>query len=167
MTIMAFLRHFGPERHFKLFIKPSFSRMLGRAYEHDVNFASAFNMLGAIGASDNWPEIMGPTDISPYCVRDATSVMKCILEQGGLQGGVSMSFRVRREAIEPRDHFHAHILAIDTFARAWRKEVQLWKNVKSSFAKLDLHSRFPADMNTTRTCSTSMFTTNCLEDNVP
>jgi len=125
MTIMAFLRHFGLERHFKLFIKPSFSRMLARPYEHDVNMASAFNMLGAIGASDNWPEIMGPVDIAPYCVRDATSVMKCVLEQGGLQGGVSMSFRVRREAIEPRDHFHAHILAIDTFARALRNAARI------------------------------------------
>ena len=50
---------------------------------------------------------------------------------------------------------------------AWRKETQLWKNVKSSFAKLDPHSRSPADMNTTRTCSTSMFSTKCLEENVP
>ena len=81
MTILAILRHFGLERHFKLFIKPAFSRMSGRPYEHDVYMASAFNMLGAVGASDNWPELNGTSDVAPYNVRDATNVMKCVLEQ--------------------------------------------------------------------------------------
>lgn len=81
MAIMALLRQFGIERYFKLYIKPGFARMQGRPYEHDVYVASAFNMLGMIDASDNWSEKQWTTDVVPYNVRDATSVMKCVMEQ--------------------------------------------------------------------------------------
>lgn len=33
--------------------------------------------------------------------------------------------RVRREAVEPRDLFHGHILAMDTFARALRNAARM------------------------------------------
>ncbi|XP_068203454.1 uncharacterized protein [Palaemon carinicauda] len=121
MSTMYMLRHFGLEKQYKLYIKPGFSRMMGRPYEHDVYMASAFNMLGSIDASDNFPEVNGTSDICARDIRDATFVMKCVLEQSGLQqGGLTLGGRVRRESTEPRDMFHGYIMAMDTFARALR-----------------------------------------------
>ena len=81
MSTMQMLRHFGMERSFKLYIKPSWSRMMGRPYYHDVYMASAFNMLGLVDAADSYPEVNGTSDICASNVRDATFVMKCYMEQ--------------------------------------------------------------------------------------
>ncbi|KAA0196892.1 hypothetical protein HAZT_HAZT011573 [Hyalella azteca] len=128
-STLHILRHFNLDKHFKLYIKPGWSRMLGRKYEHDVYYASAFKALGAVDASDNWPEVNGAADVCPYNVRDATYVMKCVVEQGGLQpGGLNLGFRTRREAAEPQDQLDSHVLAIDTFARALRAAVATAKD---------------------------------------
>ncbi|CAL4068994.1 unnamed protein product, partial [Meganyctiphanes norvegica] len=52
MSTMHMLRHFGLANQFRLYIKPAYSCMMGRTYEHDVYMASAFNMLGMVDASD-------------------------------------------------------------------------------------------------------------------
>merc|ERR1712106_1107541 len=125
MSTMQMLRHFGMERHYKLYIKPAHSRMMNRPYCHDVQMASAFNMLGLVDAADSYPEVNGTSDICAANVRDATYVMKCYLEQqtgsfkSGMQygyGGFNLSCRIRRESIEPRDVFHGMVLTMDTYA---------------------------------------------------
>jgi len=126
MSTLNMLRHFGLEKHFKLNIKPAFSRMMGRPYEHDVYMASAYNMLGSLDASDSFPEVNATSDLCAQDMRDATNVMKCVLEQGGFQtGGFSMGCRVRRESVEPRDLFHGAILTMDTFAQALRNAARM------------------------------------------
>ncbi|KAK8741450.1 hypothetical protein OTU49_002224 [Cherax quadricarinatus] len=126
MATMHMLRHFGLEKQYKLYIKPAFSRLTGRPYEHDVYIAAAYNMLGSVDASDSFPELKATSDICARDVCDATYVMKCVLEQGGLQhGGFTLGGRVRRESVEPRDLFHGHILAMDTFARALKNAARM------------------------------------------
>merc|ERR1712142_632311 len=134
MSTMQMLRHFGLERHYKLYVKPAHSRMMNRPYYHDVHMASTFNMLGMIDASDSYPEVNATSDICATNVRDATYVMKCYLEQqtgsfkSGMQygyGGFNLSCRVRRESIEPRDMFHGMILTMDTYARALKNAARM------------------------------------------
>ncbi|ROT75458.1 uncharacterized protein [Penaeus vannamei] len=127
MSTMHMLRHFGLDKHYKLYIKPAFSRLMSRPYEHDVYMAAAYNMLGCVDASDSWPEVRGTSDLCARNVRDATYVMKCVLEQqSGLQGGgFILGGRARRESTEPRDLFHGHIMAMDTFARALRNAARM------------------------------------------
>jgi len=126
MATMQMLHHFDLAKNFKLYIKPAFSRLMSRPYEHDVYMAAAYNMLGCVDASDSYPEFNGTSDIAPHDIRDVTKVMKCVLEQDGLQqGGFSLGFRVRRESTEPRDIFHGYILAMDTFARALRNAANM------------------------------------------
>ena len=79
MTVISILSHFGLDRHFKVSVTPGSSSMMGRNYEHDVYMASAFNYLGAINASDNFNN--HDDDVVSYNVRNATNVMKCVLEQ--------------------------------------------------------------------------------------
>lgn len=139
-TTLHILRNFNLERSFKLYIKPGWTRMMGRRYEHDVYYASAFKVLGAIDASDNWPELNGSSDITPYNVRDVTYVMKCVIELGGLQpGGLNLGFRTRRESAEPQDQLEAHILAMDTFARALRSAAKM---VKDGIVARNLKERY-------------------------
>jgi len=134
MSTMHMLRHFGLERHFKLYVKPAWSRMMGRPSYHDVYMASAFNMLGMVDASDSYPEVSGTSDICARDIRDATYIMKCYMEQqtgsykSGMMygyGGFTMSCRLRRESIEPRDMFHGMILTMDTYARALKNAARM------------------------------------------
>ncbi|XP_045596654.1 xylose isomerase [Procambarus clarkii] len=126
MATMHMLRHFDLDKQYKLYIKPAFSRLMSRPYEHDVYIAAAYNMLGSIDASDSFPEINSTSDICARDIRSATYVLKSVLEQGGLQqGGFTLGGRVRRESIEPRDLFHGHILAMDTFACALKNAARL------------------------------------------
>jgi len=132
MATMHMLRHFGMERHFKLYIKPAWSRFMNRPYYHDVYMASSYNMLGMVDASDSYPEVSGTSDICARDIRDATYIMKCVLEQqtgsfkSSMQfGGFTMSCRVRRESIEPRDMFHGMILNMDTYARALKNAARI------------------------------------------
>jgi len=126
MATMQMLRHFGLDKYFKLYIKPAFSSLMSRPYEHDVYMAAAFNMLGMVDASDSYPEAVATTDVCARNVREATYVMKCVLEQSGLQqGGFILGGRVRRESSDPKDLFHGHIMAMDTFARALRNAARM------------------------------------------
>ena len=76
---MFMLRHFGLEKHYKLYVKPASSRPQGRPFEHDVCVAAAYNMLGAVDAAEAWTD--AAMDVAPYDVRDATIVMKSFLDQ--------------------------------------------------------------------------------------
>lgn len=41
MSVIAFLKHYGLEAHFKLNIEPNHTTLAGHSYEHDVVMASA------------------------------------------------------------------------------------------------------------------------------
>jgi len=148
MATMHMLRHFGMERHYKLYIKPAHSRMMGRPYYHDVYTASAYNMLGMVDASDSYREVNGTSDVCNPNVHDATYVMKCYMEQqtgsfkSGMQygyGGFTMSCRLRRESIEPRDMFHGMILTMDTYARALKNAARM---ISDGFFARNLQQRY-------------------------
>ncbi|CAL4059397.1 unnamed protein product [Meganyctiphanes norvegica] len=148
MSTMQILRHFGMERSYKLYIKPAWSRMMGRPYHHDVYMASAFSMLGLVDAADSYPEVKGTSDICAANVRDATFVMKCYMEQktgsfkSGMDyghGGFTLSCRVRRESFEPRDMFHGMILTMDTYACALKNAARMLSD--GCFAR-SLHQRY-------------------------
>jgi len=140
MSTMYMLRHFNLDKQYKLYVKPAWTRMMARPYEHDVYMASAFNMLGCVDASDSYPEANGTSDLCAMDTRNATIVMKSVIEQGGLQqGGFSLGGRVRRESCEPRDLFHGHILAMDTFARALKNAARM---ISDGFFARSLQQRY-------------------------
>ncbi|GAB1608238.1 uncharacterized protein LOC115214274 [Argonauta hians] len=118
MTVIAFLKHFGLEKHFKLNIEPNHTTLAGHCYDHDVVMASTFGMLGSIDSNTGSPELGWDTDEFPMDVKNTSLVMKTVLEQGGLQpGGLNFDCKVRRESTHLNDMFIAHIGAMDTFAQ--------------------------------------------------
>lgn len=64
-------------------------------------------------------------NIHTYTSPDYIQYMSITLQSGLQQGGLTMGGRVRRESVEPRDLFHGHILAMDTFARALRNAARM------------------------------------------
>ncbi|KAF3840195.1 hypothetical protein F7725_018912 [Dissostichus mawsoni] len=85
-----------------------------------------FGMLGSVDSNTGSPDLGWDTDQFPMDIRNATLVMKTIIEQGGLQpGGLNFDAKVRRESTDLEDLFIAHIGAMDTFARGLRNAVRI------------------------------------------
>ncbi|GAB6027044.1 hypothetical protein CHUAL_013771 [Chamberlinius hualienensis] len=118
MTVIAFLKHYGLDPHFKLNIEPNHTTLAGHCYEHDVALSTCFGMLGSIDANTGSPDLGWDTDQFPMDIKNATMVMKYVIEAGGIQpGGLNFDAKVRRESTDVVDMFIAHIGAMDTFAR--------------------------------------------------
>lgn len=118
MTVIGFLKHFGLENDYKLNIEPNHTTLAGHSYEHDIVMSSAFGMLGSIDSNTGSPDLGWDTDQFPMDVKNATMVMKTVLEQNGIQpGGLNFDCKVRRESTDLKDMFISHIGAMDTFAR--------------------------------------------------
>ncbi|CAL1540062.1 unnamed protein product [Lymnaea stagnalis] len=126
MTVIAFLRTYGLEKEIKLNIEPNHTTLAGHAYEHDIVFASAYNMLGSVDSNTGSPDLGWDTDQFPMDVKNATMVLQVILRQGGLQpGGLNFDCKVRRESTDLKDMFIAHIGAMDTFARGLKAAAKI------------------------------------------
>jgi len=125
-TVMGFLKTYNLEKDFKLNIEPNHSMLSGHPFEHDIAIASAYNMLGSIDMNTGEASLGWDTDNFLYDVRTATTVMKIVIEQGGLgSGGLNFDCKVRRESTDLEDLFIAHIASIDCLALGLRKAVQM------------------------------------------
>lgn len=118
MTVIAFLKHYGLEKDFKLNIEPNHTTLAGHGYDHDVVMASAFGMLGSVDSNTGSPDLGWDTDQFPMDIKNCSLVMKTVLDQGGLApGGLNFDCKVRRESTNLKDMFVSHIGAMDSFAR--------------------------------------------------
>lgn len=126
-TTMAFLYHYNLQDHFRLNIEPNHTTLAGHAAEHDVAVASAFNMLGSIDSNTGDPLLGWDTDQFPMDLQQTTAVMSYVVKMGGFakHGGLNFDAKVRRESIEPRDIFIAHIGAMDCYALGLRKAIAM------------------------------------------
>ncbi|KAJ8394667.1 hypothetical protein AAFF_G00044700 [Aldrovandia affinis] len=117
MSVIAFLKHFGLDDHFKLNIEPNHTTLAGHSYEHDIVMASAFGMLGSVDSNTGSPDLGWDTDQFPMDIRNTTMVMK--------PGGLNFDAKVRRESTDLEDLFIAHIGAMDAFARGLRNAIRI------------------------------------------
>lgn len=125
-TVISFLKSYDLDKDFKLNIEPNHTTLAGHGHEHDVVVASQLGMLGSIDANTGSPDLGWDTDQFPMDVKNATLIMKAVIEQGGLgTGGLNFDCKVRRESIALEDMFISHIGAMDTFARALRSAARL------------------------------------------
>jgi len=123
---MGFLNHYGLNQEFKLNIEPNHTTLAGHDYEHDIEVASLYGMLGSVDSNTGDPLLGWDTDQFPMDVKKATLVMRTVLRQGGLApGGLNFDAKVRRESVDIEDMFIAHIGSMDTFARGLLNAVKL------------------------------------------
>jgi len=116
-TVVGFLKMHGLADDFKLNIEANHATLSGHTFEHDLQVASDYGMLGSIDANCGNPQNGWDTDQFPSNLYDTVAAMLVVLRQGGLVGGLNFDAKVRRESTDLEDLFIAHIGGMDAFAR--------------------------------------------------
>lgn len=125
----AFLQHYGLVDQFKLNIEANHATLAGHTFQHELAFAVANGILGSVDANRG-DELLGwDTDQFPTNVYETTLAMHTILKGGGFTtGGLNFDAKLRRQSIDPVDLFHAHIGAMDAFARGLKNALRMQKD---------------------------------------
>ncbi|XP_067938106.1 xylose isomerase-like [Watersipora subatra] len=143
MTVIAFLKTYNLEKHFKINVEPNHTTLAGHPFEHDIAFAAAYNMLGSIDSNTGSADMGWDTDQFPMDIRATTAVMQTVLDMKGIApGGLNFDAKVRRESIAINDMFIAHIGAMDAFARGLRNAARMQHEAVLSKAKAERYNSF-------------------------
>ncbi|PSN40216.1 Xylose isomerase [Blattella germanica] len=107
MSSLCFLKHYNLDRYFKLSVPPG----------HQLLITSMYGMLGSL---DVTPQMCRPN------IRDATLLMKTVIEQGGMQpGGLNIGVPLHRESTDLKDLMVAYVSYIDIYARGLRNAAKI------------------------------------------
>eukprot|EP01090_Pellita_catalonica_P014856 TRINITY_DN3881_c0_g1_i1.p1 TRINITY_DN3881_c0_g1~~TRINITY_DN3881_c0_g1_i1.p1 ORF type:complete len:404 (+),score=82.11 TRINITY_DN3881_c0_g1_i1:237-1448(+) len=120
-AVVAFLKTYGLDKHFKLNIESNHATLAGHTFEHELQYASSFGFLGSVDANRGDTLLGWDTDQFPMDIKSTTLAMNVIVNQGGLApGGLNFDAKLRRESTDDEDLFIAHIGGMDAFARGLR-----------------------------------------------
>lgn len=125
----AFLQKYGLVDHFKMNIEANHATLAGHTFHHELAFCAANGILGSVDANRG-DELLGwDTDQFPTNLYETALAMYLILKAGGFTtGGLNFDAKVRRQSIDMVDLFHAHVGAMDCFARGLKIAAQLLKD---------------------------------------
>lgn len=125
-TVYGFLLKHGLAEHFKINVEANHATLAGHTFHHELAFCAANGILGSVDANRG-DELLGwDTDQFPLNLYDTTLAMYTILKAGGFTtGGLNFDAKVRRQSIDVEDLFHAHIGAMDAFARGLKIAARL------------------------------------------
>ncbi len=118
-TTINFLREYDLLDDFKLVIEANHTISARNTFKHELQIAANANVLGSINANrGNWQNEWNIHQF-PNNLHELIQAMLIILENDGFKGGgINFEAKLRRNATDLDDLFHAHIGAIDVFARA-------------------------------------------------
>ncbi|MCP4710264.1 MAG: xylose isomerase, partial [Planctomycetes bacterium] len=143
-SCFAFLQKYGLVRDFKLNIEANHAILAGHTFYHELQFCIDNDILGSVDANRGDLFLGWDTDQFPTDLYDTTLAMYAILRGGGFTtGGLNFDAKLRRQSIDPVDLFHAHIGAMDAFARGlvnaakMSKDRRLEKAVKARYGQWD------------------------------
>jgi xylose isomerase len=141
---LAFLLKYGLQDDFKLNIEANHATLASHTFQHELEFAAANKILGSVDANRGDLFLGWDTDQFPTDIYDTTLAMYTILRSGGFTtGGLNFDAKLRRQSIDPVDLFHAHIGAMDAFARGLNNAARMLKSgkfekfIKSRYAGWD------------------------------
>jgi xylose isomerase len=118
-TVIGFLHKYGLEKDFKLNIEANHATLANHSFAHELKTAANSGLLGSIDANHGESLNGWDTDNFPTNLYEAIEAMLVVLENGGLgTGGFNFDAKIRRNSTDPEDLFIAHIVGMDTFARA-------------------------------------------------
>ncbi len=117
-AVYCFLQKYGLQDDFKMNVEANHATLAGHSFLHELKTAALHGILGSVDANRGDLLLGWDTDQFPNDVVECAMAMMTIMEAGGFTtGGLNFDAHVHRESIEPVDLFHAHIGAMDTFAR--------------------------------------------------
>lgn len=133
----AFLQKYGLADDFKMNIEANHATLAGHAFQHELEYSAINGILGSVDANRGDLLLGWDTDQFPTDIYETTYAMLTILKAGGFTtGGLNFDAHVARESIEPVDLFHAHVGAMDAFARGLKIAAAIGKDgVLSDFVK--------------------------------
>jgi xylose isomerase len=115
---IAFLQKYNLTGDFKLNIEANHATLAGHDFCHDLELSAINGMLGSVDANRGDLLLGWDTDQFPNNIYETAQALYIILKAGGFTtGGLNFDAHVRRQSIDPEDLFHAHIGAMDCFAR--------------------------------------------------
>jgi xylose isomerase len=118
-TVISFLRYYGLDSDFKLNIEVNHATLAGHTFEHELQVAADAGMLGSIDANRGDYQNGWDTDQFPVNVYELVEAMMVILQAGGFTtGGINFDAKTRRNSTDLDDIFIAHVVGMDSFARA-------------------------------------------------
>ena len=118
-AVFAFLQRYGLEKEIKLNVEVNHATLAQHAFEHELAYAAANDLLGSIDINRGDAQSGWDTDQFPNNPQDVALALYIILRAGGFAtGGMNFDAKIRRQSIDPADLFHAHIGGMDTCARA-------------------------------------------------
>ncbi len=127
----AFLQKYDLVDHLKLNVEANHATLAGHSFQHELQFCVDNGILGSVDANRGDTMLGWDTDQFPTDIYDTTLAMYIILKGGGFTtGGLNFDAKVRRQSIDPEDLFHAHIGAMDAFARGLKNAVAMIKDKK-------------------------------------
>jgi xylose isomerase len=127
----AFLKHYDLVDDFKLNIEANHATLAGHSFHHELAFATAVGILGSVDANRGDTMLGWDTDQFPTDIYDTTLAMYLITKYGGFkEGGLNFDAKLRRQSVDPEDLFHAHIGAMDAFARGLKNAAKMIKDKK-------------------------------------
>ena len=117
-TIYGFLLANGLEKEVKMNIEANHATLSGHSFEHEIASAINLGIFGSIDMNRGDPQNGWDTDQFPNDIREITTAMYYILQNGGFKnGGNNFDAKVRRQSIDAADLFHGHIGGVDVLAR--------------------------------------------------
>lgn len=126
---MAFLQKYDLIKDFKLNIEANHATLAAHSFQHELQLCADNGILGSVDANRGDLFLGWDTDQFPTDIYDTTLAMYIILKAGGFTtGGLNFDAKVRRQSIDPEDLFHAHIGAMDTFARGLKNAAKMIKD---------------------------------------
>lgn len=118
-TVIGFLKEYGLEKDFKLNIEVNHATLAQHTFQHDLQVAADYGMLGSIDANRGDYQNGWDTDQFPINLYELVEAMLVIVEAGGFTtGGVNFDAKARRNSTDLDDIFIAHITGMDMFAKA-------------------------------------------------
>ncbi|MGI6137447.1 MAG: xylose isomerase [Candidatus Hydrogenedentales bacterium] len=125
----AFLQRYNLDKTFKLNLEANHATLAGHTLMHEIEYAAANGIFGSVDANRGDLMLGWDTDQFPTDLYDTTLTMYSIIKAGGFtKGGLNFDAHVRRQSIDTVDLFHAHIGAMDCFARGLKIAANLHKD---------------------------------------
>ncbi|MFP4199562.1 MAG: xylose isomerase [Halanaerobium sp.] len=117
-NVIAFLRKYDLDDHFKVNLEANHATLAGHTFEHELHYARINDMLGSVDANQGDLLLGWDTDQFPTNIYTTTLAMYEILKNNGLgQGGLNFDAKVRRPSFKMKDLFYGHIAGMDAFAK--------------------------------------------------
>ena len=117
-NVMAFLKKYDLEKHFKINIEANHATLAGHNFQYELRLARINNLLGSIDINQGDKLLGWDTDQFPSNIYMITLAMYEILKNNGLgKGGLNFDAKVRRPSYKVEDLFYGHIAGMDAFAK--------------------------------------------------